>query len=103
MNFCASMSLTETGLQEDVAFANWVTLNYAKEKCLDHDYYKRVNRLRNSNWTINEAVKGEKQKLYMQCTQLGTFPISDNGDTLFGRTISWVYYYNLCTDAFGFR
>lgn len=95
------MNIAESGLRADVAFAKWVTSNYATEKCLDYDYDKRVNRLKNISWTTDEALSGEKQKLYMRCTQLGTFPTSVNGDTLFGRAIAQDYYYNLCNDLFG--
>lgn len=100
-DFCAAMNITESGQRADVAFATWVTTNYAVEKCLDYNYDKRINRLRNTSWITNEGFSIEKQKLYMQCTQLGTFPTSVNGDTLFGRSIAQDYYYNLCNDLFG--
>lgn len=97
------MNVTASGLRADVAFANWVTSNYATEKCLDYDYDKRVSRLRNVSWTTNESKNGEKQRLYVKCTELGTLPTSVNGDTLFGRAIAQDYYYNLCNDVFGIK
>lgn len=101
LKLCSAMNVSE--LSSHVAFANWVTTTYASEQCLDYDYDKRVNRLRNASWATNEGQSGEKQILYLQCTQLGTLPTSVNGDTLFGRTIAQDYYYSLCRDVFGVK
>lgn len=98
---CSAMNVSV--VPSHVAFAKWVTATYATEKCLDFDYDKRVNRLRNVSWDTNEGQSGEKQRLYLQCTQLGTMPTTVNGDTLFGRTIAQNYYYSLCRDVFGVK
>lgn len=93
--------MDEMGSPKDLTFANWVTTHYGFGECLDYDYVSRIDKLSNTSLSSPAIISGERQRLYLQCTQLGTHPTSVNGETMFGRWVAQDYYYYMCGDVFG--
>ncbi|XP_044268918.1 putative serine protease K12H4.7 [Tribolium madens] len=83
-----------------LAKVNEVLLNAYDQKCLDYNYDKMINNLRNVSWD-SEASEGGRQWTYQTCTEFGFYQTSDYEPQIFSDQFSVDFFIQQCTDIFG--
>lgn len=109
-NFCNDIQVDN---QDDAfeAFGRWVRHVYTDQSCFDLDYVARQWQSQQVEWEFVDEFAWNssfdrsfpfdiRPQWYQKCTQLGLFPTTVNGQTLFGRLIQQEYYYLFCSRAF---
>ncbi|XP_034943552.1 putative serine protease K12H4.7 [Chelonus insularis] len=70
------------------------------EKCLDYQYSKMIDELRNVSWEA-ETSEGGRQWFYQTCTEFGFFQTSTARPELFSKTFPVEFFIQQCSDIFG--
>jgi len=97
-NFCLNMrAILADPLN---SFARWVVHVYGDGSCYDHTFENVVNRSSNIEWDQEGTETGQRQKYYLQCTQLGGFSVADEY-TWIPQDVSLDYHINKCSEVFG--
>ncbi|XP_063920560.1 putative serine protease K12H4.7 isoform X2 [Zophobas morio] len=70
------------------------------EKCMDYQYEKMIDSLRNVSWD-SEEDEGDRQWMYQLCTEFGFFTTSSNESHIFGDKFPTSFFIQQCKDIFG--
>ncbi|XP_054156718.1 putative serine protease K12H4.7 [Oppia nitens] len=70
-------------------------------KCLDYDYMKMIDEIRQSSKTSTSVRTGMRQWTYQTCTEFGYYQTTGLPDSPFGHNIPIDYFSKQCTDIFG--
>jgi thymus-specific serine protease len=63
------------------AFARWFVDEFKRNyECLEYTNKNFVNRYSNIDWDSVSTIGGRRQNFWLQCTQLGQFGVSNNGE-----------------------
>lgn len=84
-------------------FARWYIddLNPNRD-CFDYRNDAVVSLYVQPEWDTVSTIDGRRQRLWLQCTQLGGFPITNEGtDHPYGRRFEIRFFRRWCADAFG--
>ncbi|RZC42670.1 serine protease K12H4.7 [Asbolus verrucosus] len=79
---------------------NDLLLSTYDEKCLDYQYDKMIDTLRNTSW-VSEASEGGRQWTYQTCTEFGFYQTSSYEPQIFGNQFPINFFIQQCTDIFG--
>ncbi|CAH1366832.1 hypothetical protein MTP99_008111 [Tenebrio molitor] len=79
---------------------NQLLLSTYDQKCLDYQYEKMIDTLRNASWD-SEASEGGRQWTYQTCTEFGFYQTSSYESHIFGDQFSINFFIQQCTDIFG--
>lgn len=71
-------------------------------ECLNYNNAAIVEMYRNVEWDSVSTVSGLRQNLWLQCTQLGQFATSGDGEGHpFGWRFEFSFFHRWCADVFG--
>lgn len=117
-NFCMNMrAILSDPLH---SFARWIVHVYGDGSCFDHRFSALVGRADESEWGTYSTNTGrkypihwmkcfvnlivsndaERQQYYLQCTQLGGFPIADRY-TWIPQNVTLAHHLRKCNEIFG--
>ncbi|XP_054156701.1 uncharacterized protein LOC128955089 [Oppia nitens] len=72
------------------------------DNCVDYDYNKSINDLKQTSKTATKVKSGVRQWFYQACTQLGFFVTTDLADSPFGnQSVPIDYYQKWCAAIYG--
>ncbi|XP_037033398.1 dipeptidyl peptidase 2-like [Bradysia coprophila] len=97
-NFCLNMrAILADPLH---SFARWIVHEYGDGSCFDHRFSALVERANDIEWDTYSTSTGQRQQYYLQCTQLGGFPVADRF-TWIPQNVSLEYHLRKCNEIFG--
>jgi len=81
------------------AFARWFVDDFSSDReCLD---YNHLPFYQNVSWDSISTTNGRRQKLWLRCTQIGQFPVANEGE---GHPFGWRFdvdfFEHWCAQAF---
>ncbi|XP_063919924.1 putative serine protease K12H4.7 [Zophobas morio] len=79
---------------------NELLLSTYDEKCLDYQYDKMIDSLRNVSWD-SEAAEGGRQWTYQTCTEFGFYQTSSYEPHIFGDQFPISFFIQQCEDIYG--
>ncbi|XP_045784697.1 putative serine protease K12H4.7 [Maniola jurtina] len=85
---------------QKLAEFNSIVLEESDETCLDYDYSKLINGLRNVSWS-SEQAEGGRQWMYQTCTEFGFYQTSSGEVEVFGNQFPLDFFIQQCQDVFG--
>jgi Serine carboxypeptidase S28 len=69
------------------AFARWFVDEFKRNyECLEYSNTNFVNRYSEIEWNTTATIAGRRQNFWIQCTQLGQFAVSNEGE---GHPFGW--------------
>ena len=85
------------------ALARWFVDDFNREKeCLNYNNTAIVEMYQNVEWDSESTVNGLRQTFWLQCSQLGQFATSGNGNGHpFGWRFDFEFFHRWCSDVFG--
>lgn len=83
-------------------FARWYIDDlHPNRECFDYRNDAVVEMYSDATWESASTINGLRQFLWLQCTQLGWFPITNQGqDHPYGRRFETRFFRRWCADAF---
>jgi hypothetical protein len=83
-------------------FARWYIDDlFPNRDCHDYSNAAVTEMYTDPAWDSRSTIDGRRQKLWLQCTQMGAFPITNGGeDHPFGRRFEIGFFRRWCADAF---
>lgn len=84
------------------AFARWFVDEYNRNlECLDYNNTAYLSLYQQTSWNTVSTIAGRRQNFWLQCTQLGQFAISNEGeDHPFGWRFGISFFRQWCAQAF---
>jgi len=82
------------------SFARWIVHEYGDGSCFDHRFSALVERFNDIEWDTYGTNTGQRQQYYLQCTQLGGFPVADRY-TWIPQNVSFSHHLRKCNEIFG--
>lgn len=80
----------------------WIDDLHPQIDCFDYRNTESVALYSDPDWVTVSTVDGRRQKLWLQCTQLGIFPVTNAGSGHpYGRRFELNFFKRWCADAFG--
>lgn len=84
------------------AFARWFVDDYNKNlECLNYNNTAILAKYQNVEWNSISTIAGRRQNFWLQCTQLGQFAVSNEGE---GHPFGWrfdrTFFRRWCAAAF---
>jgi thymus-specific serine protease len=83
--------------------ARWFTRDvYPNVDCLDMSNEKVISMYADAEWDSISTIDGRRQRLWLKCTQIGNFPVTDGGsDHPYGTRFEINFFKRWCSEAFG--
>lgn len=84
------------------AFARWFVDDFNKNiECLNYTNAAVLAEYQDTAWHSPSTITGNRQRLWIQCTQLGQFPIANKGEGHpFGSRFDDAFYRHWCAQTF---
>ena len=101
---CAIMTTSPENLPENSidAFARWFIDDFNRnEECLNYNNEDTLQMYQNVSWNSASTLTGLRQGFWLECTQLGQFASSGNGDGHpFGWRFDFEFFRRWCARVF---
>lgn len=84
------------------AFARWFVDDFNRNlECLNYSYDSVVSRYQQTAWDTVSTIAGRRQTFWLQCTQLGQFPVANESeDHPYGWRFDINFFRQWCARAF---
>jgi hypothetical protein len=80
----------------------WISDLHPNIDCFDYRNAESVALYADPDWVTVSTIDGRRQKLWLQCTQLGIFPVTNAGtEHPYGRRFELNFFKRWCAEAFG--
>lgn len=80
----------------------WINDLHPNVDCFDYRNTESVGLYADPDWVTVSTIDGRRQKLWLQCTQLGIFPVTNQGSGHpYGRRFELDFFKRWCAEAFG--
>lgn len=80
----------------------WINDLHPDTECFDFRNAENVAMYADPSWNSDFTARGRRQRVWMQCTQIGQFPVTNAGvGHPYGRRFELNFFKAWCVDAFG--